>query len=43
MGMKYTIACIQVVGHAQPEDTPRFVSMEQFAANYLMMYGKKFR
>ena len=31
--MKYTIACIQVAGHAQPEDTPRFVSMEQFAAD----------
>lgn len=33
MRMKYTIACIQVAGHAQPEDTPRFVSMEQFAAD----------
>ena len=33
MRMKYTIACIQVVGHAQPEGTPRFVSMEQFAAD----------
>ena len=33
MRMKYTIACIQVVGHAQPEGNPRFVSMEQFAAD----------
>lgn len=31
--MKYTIACIQVVGHAQPEGNPRFISMEQFAAD----------
>lgn len=33
MRMKYTISCIQVVGHAQTEGTPRFVSMEQFAAD----------
>lgn len=33
MRMKYTIACIQVAGHAQPEGNPRFVSMEQFAAD----------
>lgn len=33
MRMKYTIACIQVVGHAQPEGNPRFISMEQFAAD----------
>ena len=33
MRMKYTISCIQVVGHAQPEGNPHFVSMEQFAAD----------
>ena len=33
MRMKYTISCIQVAGHAQPVGKPRFVSMEQFAAD----------